>query len=83
MPARIEVNLLLHLVGLWRLADQNPIAGKPISVKNEPDVRQHQRLGTTVPTRQRLKTTVPGACCVAICFQTLSLEPVSIDRPLS
>jgi hypothetical protein len=63
MPARIEVNRLLDPVGLWRLADQNLIAGKPISVKHEPDFRPHQRLGTTVPVRQRLKTTVPGACC--------------------
>jgi hypothetical protein len=40
MPARIEVNLLLHQVGLCRLVDQNPI--KPISVKDkdEPDVRE-------------------------------------------
>jgi hypothetical protein len=53
MPAEIEVNLLLHPVGLWRLANQKPISGKPISVKHEPDVRSHQRLWTTAP----------GACC--------------------
>ena len=45
------MNLLLHPVGLWRLANQNPISGKPISVKHEPDVRPHQRLWTTVPAR--------------------------------
>src|SRR6516162_5090204 len=60
MPAGIEVNLLLHPVGLWRLANQNPISGKPISVKHEPDVRPHQRLWTTVPAWQRVKTTVPA-----------------------
>ena len=60
VPAGIEVNLLLHPVDLWRLANQRPIPGKPISVKHEPDVRQQQRLGTTVPAWPRLKTTVPA-----------------------
>src|SRR5262249_58538717 len=60
VPAGMEVNLLLHPVDLWRLANQRPTPGKPISVKHEPDVRQQQRLGTTVPAWPRLKTTVPA-----------------------
>src|SRR5262249_28885703 len=56
-PAGVEVNLLLHPVRLWRLANQNPILGKPVSVKHGPDVRQHQRLGTTVPRLARAART--------------------------
>jgi hypothetical protein len=73
MPAGIEVNLLLHPVGLWRLANQNPISGKPISVKHEPDVRPHQRLWATVPAR---------AAQTGHLFPGVSSEQVSIHRPL-
>src|SRR5262249_56110938 len=53
-------NLGPQRVGLGGLANKRPTRGKPISVKHEPDVRQQQRLGTTVPAWPRLKTTVPA-----------------------
>src|SRR5262249_44116384 len=74
--------LLLRPVGLWRLANQNPISGRPISMKHEPDVRRHQRLWTTVPAWQRVKTTVPArAARSGDLFPSVSSEQVSIHRP--